>query len=91
MGLARSSCLCIRTNTRSGKFETAFSSGERDVAFTAQQVAEILMNSQSLNDPESNVDSGTGEISSGEGFELDRELQGESEVDSEARWVSLLM
>ena len=55
------------------------------VAFTAQQVAEILMNSQS--DPESNVDIDTGRISGGEEFELDRELQGESEADSEARWV----
>ena len=53
------------------------------MAFAPQEVAEILMNSQS--DPKSNVDIDTGGISSGEEFELDRELQGESEADSEAR------
>ena len=48
--------------------------------FSAQEVAAILMNEES--DEESNVDSEIGGISSGEEFELNQGLEGESEAES---------
>jgi hypothetical protein len=61
----------------------ASQSSQPKMFFTAAEVAEILTNSQS--DDESNVDSETGGMSSEEEFELDQDLQGISEPESDDR------
>lgn len=68
---------------RDDQFKMASSSKRAHERFTAEQVAEIILDCNS--DPESNVDSEGGGISSEEEFELDRELQGESNDEEESR------
>jgi len=52
------------------------------MTFTAEEVAEIC--AQDGSDAESDIDSNTGGISSGEEFDLDQELEGNH--DSEREW-----
>ena len=60
----------------------ASSSKRPRVTFTAEEVAEICARDSS--DAESDIDSNTGGISSGEEFDLDQELDGNR--DSEREW-----
>ena len=60
----------------------ASSSKRPRVTFTAEEVAEIC--AQDDSEAESDIDSNTGGISSGEEFDLDQELEGNS--DSEREW-----
>jgi len=53
------------------------------VNITAEEVAEIC--AWDRNEPESDIDSVTGGISSGEEFELDRELDGSGDSEGELR------
>ena len=55
-------------------FKMATSSKRSRVTFTAEEVAEIC--AQDGSDAESDIDSNTGGISSGEEFDLDQELEG---------------
>lgn len=63
----------------------AGSSQRQRGSFTAEEVAVICAFDD--NDPRSDEDSETGGISSGEEFELDKQLQGENDSDSDSRWV----
>ena len=63
-------------------FKMASSSKRSRVTFTAEEVAEIC--AQGGSDTESDIDSITGGISSGEEFDLDQELEGNH--DSEREW-----
>ena len=63
-------------------FKMASSSKRPRVTFTAEEVAEICARDSS--DAESDIDSNTGGISSGEEFDLDQELDGNR--DSEREW-----
>ena len=55
--------------------------------FSAQEVAAFLMNDES--DEESNLDSEVGGISSGEEFELNQGLEGESAGENDSNSVSV--
>ena len=57
----------------------ASSAKRSNVRFTAEQVLDILMND--ISEGESDIDSEIGGMSSGEEFELDNELEGESDQD----------
>ena len=59
----------------------ATSSGINTRTFSALEVAQIISNSQ--NDTQSDNDSETGDISSDEEYELDNDLQGEIDSNSE--------
>lgn len=61
----------------------ASSSKRPHVRFTVEQAAEMILNGNS--DSESDIDSEAGGISSGEESELDRELLGESDEESDIR------
>ena len=63
-------------------FKMASSSKRPRVTFTAEEVAEICARDSS--NAESDIDSNTGGISSGEEFDLDQELDGNR--DSEREW-----
>lgn len=64
-------------------FKMASSSKRLCQQFTAEEVAQIIINDKS--DDESDVDSETGGLSSGEEFELDQDLQEESHSESNTR------
>ena len=59
------------------------SSKRARVCFTAEQVADICARGDS--DVESEIDSETGGISSGEEFDLNQELEGNSDSEEELR------
>lgn len=61
----------------------ASSSKRPRVCFTAEQVADICARGDS--DVESEIDSETGGISSGEEFDLNQELEGNSDSEEELR------
>ena len=63
-------------------FKMASLSKRPRMTFTAEEVAEIC--AQDGSEAESDIDSNTGGISSGEEFDLDQELEGNS--DSEREW-----
>jgi len=65
------------------RFKMASSSKRPHVRFSGEEVAQMIFNMNS--DSESDVDSEAGGISSGEEFELDRELLGESDEEAEPR------
>ena len=69
--------------TRKGIFKMASSSKRPRVCFTAEEVAEICARGDS--DPESDIDSQTGGISSGEEYELNQEIEGNSDSEEELR------
>ena len=54
-----------------------------NIRFTAEQVTKMLMDDYS--DDESNIDSETGGLSSGEEFEFNRDLDEESTREAEER------
>ena len=60
-------------------FKMASSAKRSNVRSTAEQVLDILMNDMS--EGESDIDSEIGGMSSGEEFELDNEVEGESDQD----------
>lgn len=64
-------------------FKMASSSKHLCQRFTAEEVAQIIISDKS--DDESDVDSETGGLSSGEEFQLDQDLQEESHSESNTR------
>ena len=80
---------CIQFNCEDPQMSAvanmATSSGINTRTFSALEVAQIISNSQ--NDTQSNIDSETGGISSDEEYELNNDLQGEIDSNSEERSV----
>ena len=68
-------------------FKMASSSKRANIRFTAEQIRQILINDD--NNDESDIDSETGGLSSGEEYELDQNFEEESACESDERLVKV--